>query len=252
MRYFIKIAYDGTKYHGWQKQKNAHSVQQEIEKCLSIVLREKIEITGAGRTDTGVHALGQYAHFDTSYPIPPDFFYKINGILPNSISILNVFEAPQNFHARFDAVFRKYIYRISRKKNPFELERSLFLPIPLDLELMQNAANQLLKFKNFSSFCKSHANNQTYFCDIHYAEWKTSDEEHILEFHIQANRFLRGMVRAIVGTLIDVGKKKITVEDFINIILSENRQNAKMNVAPFGLYLVEVGYPPNSLKKLDL
>jgi tRNA pseudouridine38-40 synthase len=252
VRYFIKIAYDGTKYHGWQKQKNAHSVQQEIEKCLSIVLREKIEITGAGRTDTGVHALGQYAHFDTSYPIPPDFFYKINGILPNSISILNVFEAPQNFHARFDAVFRKYIYRISRKKNPFELERSLFLPIPLDLELMQNAANQLLKFKNFSSFCKSHANNLTYFCDVHYAEWKTLDEEHILEFHIQANRFLRGMVRAIVGTLIDVGKKKITVEDFINIILSENRQNAKMNVAPFGLYLVEVGYPPNSLKKLDL
>lgn len=248
-RYAIQIAYDGMKFNGWQIQNNAISVQEEIEKALSVVLKEKIQITGAGRTDTGVHATGQFAHFDTSRSLNPKVLYAFNGVLPRSIAILAIYQTKPEFHARFDAVYRRYLYRICFKKNPFELERALFVPYPLDIEKMQEAAQELIKFKNFASFCKAHANNKTYWCDIHFAEWKINQDT--LEFHIQANRFLRGMVRGIVGTLMEVGKGKLTLSEFIKIIESQDRTKAKMNVLPYGLYLVEVGYPEGFLLPLN-
>jgi tRNA pseudouridine38-40 synthase len=249
-RYFIEIAYDGMKFNGWQIQKNATSVQETLEKALSIVLREPISIVGAGRTDTGVHATGQFAHFDTENPLNQNFIHQINGVLPYSIAIMNVYNSPNRLHARFDALSRRYLYRITKKKNPFEKERALFLPISLDLEKMKIAATELLKYENFASFCKAHGDNKTYLCDIQFVEWKES--KYILEFHIQANRFLRGMVRAIVGTLLEVGKGKLNVQDFIEIIQSENRKNARMNVVPYGLYLTHVIYPENSLIKINV
>ncbi len=240
-RYAIKIAYDGTKFNGWQIQRNTITVQQVLEDALSLLLKEKIRIIGAGRTDTGVHATGQFAHFDTNNYLKDNFLNKINGILPNSIAVLEVFKTIPNFHARFDALYRKYIYKITTQKNPFLLERSLFIPYPLNFENMQLASKELLKFDDFKAFCKAHSNNKTYLCKVNQAEWKIYEQN--IEFHIQANRFLRGMVRAIVGTLLEVGKEKISVNDFISIIRSGDRKKAKMNVAPYGLYLVEVGYP---------
>ncbi len=248
-RYVIKIAYDGMKYKGWQIQENASTVQEEIEKALSIALREKITIVGAGRTDTGVHATGQFAHFDSSKKLDFNIVHFINGILPYSISVLNIYKSIPEFHARFDATFRRYLYRICLKKNPFEIERALFVPYKLDMQKMQEASQQLLKFKNFASFCKANSDNKTYFCDIHFVEWKRNHD--ILEFHIQANRFLRGMVRGVVGTLLDVGKGKLSIPEFIEIIESQDRKNAKMNVLPYGLYLVDVGYPAGLLMELN-
>lgn len=247
-RYVIKIAYDGTKFNGWQIQNNALSVQEVLEKSLSTVLREKISIIGAGRTDTGVHATGQFAHFDTTQNLNTNFIHSINGILPCSISVLEVYKTHPEFHARFDATYRRYLYRITLKKNPFEIERALFIPYSLDIQKMQKASQELLKFQNFASFCKAHADNKTFLCDLHFAEWKINN--HILEFHIQANRFLRGMVRAIVGTLLEVGKGKLSIQEFIEIIESQDRKKAKMNVMPYGLYLIDVGYPEGFLMNL--
>ncbi len=248
-RYVLKIAYDGMKYKGWQIQENAITVQEEIEKALSIVLREKISILGAGRTDTGVHATAQFAHFDCTKKLNTKIIHAINGILPYSISILDIYKTIPEFHARFDATFRRYLYRICFKKSPFEIERALFVSYQLDIQKMQEAAQQLLNFKNFASFCKSNADNKTYFCDIHFAEWKINHS--ILEFHIQANRFLRGMVRGIVGTMLEVGKGKISIPEFVEIIESQDRKKAKMNVLPYGLYLVDVGYPEGLLSLLN-
>lgn len=249
-RYVIKIAYDGMKFNGWQIQENALTVQGELEKALSTVLREEIKIVGAGRTDTGVHATSQYAHFDTIQELKRKFLISLNGVLPNSISVTDVYKTKNDFHARFDALYRRYLYRITFRKNPFELERALWVPYPLNVEKMQEATQELLKFQEFASFCKSHADNKTYICQLHFAEWKINND--ILEFHIQANRFLRGMVRGIVGTLLEVGREKLSVQDFISIVESQDRKKAKMNVMPYGLYLVEVGYPENTLNTVNL
>ncbi len=247
-RYILKIAYDGMKFNGWQKQKNAITVQEVLEKSLSLILKEDISIVGAGRTDTGVHATSQFAHFDTISTLKPSFLHKINGLLPYSISVLEIYQTHNNFHARFDALYRKYIYRIVTQKNPFEIERALFVSHKLNLEKMQEASQQLLSFEHFASFCKSNADNKTDICKVYLAELKINQP--IIEFHIQANRFLRGMVRAIVGTLLEVGKEKISVQDFIEIVQSRDRKNAKMNVMPYGLYLVDVGYPKGAIQVL--
>ena len=242
MRYFIELSYKGTFFHGWQIQPNAISVQETLEKALSLLLRESIGIVGAGRTDTGVHAKYIAAHFETQASFDPEkLVFKLNSYLPESIAIRKIFRVSSEAHARFDALTRAYEYRIVRHKNPFETESAYFLKANLDIEAMNTAASALLKYTNFKCFSKSKTDVKTYNCELFYAKWEEQGD--LLLFKISANRFLRNMVRAIVGTLIDVGLGKLTIEDVHRIIASENRGEAGYSVPAKGLYLTEVTYP---------
>lgn len=241
-RFFLEIAYNGTNYHGWQIQKNAHTVQVTIQKALSTILKEKITITGAGRTDTGVHAKQLFAHFDTEQEIEFEKLkFKLNSFFPDDIACLSVFEVEKDMHARFNATSRTYEYWISTKKNPFLTQFAYYFPSNLAVDLMNNAATQLIQETDFSSFSKSKTDTFTNNCNITEAYWKA--EKDLLIFTITANRFLRNMVRAIVGTLLDVGQKKITIDAIPNIIASKNRSEAGQSVPAHGLYLTKVEYP---------
>ncbi len=242
-RYFIKLAYKGTAYHGWQKQDNAHSIQQELENALEALLGKSTETLGCGRTDAGVHAREFYAHFDAETRIADEKFivYKLNKILPKDISVSSVFEVKDSANARFDAVSRTYQYYISRKKNPFEIETAYYLYGVLDIGKMNRAAKLLFNHIDFTSFSKSNTQVFTNNCTILKAEWYQKDA--LLIFEIKANRFLRNMVRAIVGTLLQVGKGELSEEEFEKIILSKNRQLAGFSVPAEGLFLTQVDYP---------
>ncbi|MDB5159155.1 MAG: tRNA pseudouridine(38-40) synthase TruA [Mucilaginibacter sp.] len=251
-RYFIELSYDGTDYHGWQTQPNAVAVQEVLDKALSTVLREPIETVGCGRTDTGVHAKEFFAHFDCgSMAHGPSSMVNnirsINSVLPNDIAIKNIFEVAADAHARFDATLRSYQYHIHFNKDPFKNGYSWLLRDEPDLELMNRAAKIMMEYTDFSCFSKSNTQVKTNNCKISRAEWVRADEGII--FHISADRFLRNMVRAIVGTLIMVGKQEILPEAVRGIIESKNRSNAGASVPACGLYLTEVKYPPpNPLK----
>lgn len=249
MRWAIEIAYDGTNYHGWQVQPNGISIQEVLQNYLTLLLREPIEVMGSGRTDTGVHAMGQVAHFDTTNHLPHNFLKKINSFLPPDISILQVAPVFDDFHARFSAIKRYYIYQITTRKDPFLRNKALFCPSPLNINAMQQAASLLLNYEDFQAFCKARSDNEHFLCKIYQAEWKQHD--HLLTFHIQANRFLRGMVRAIVGTLLEVGKNKIHLEEFYKIIEAKDRKLAKANVSPTGLYLKNVFYSSEIFSNLE-
>lgn len=242
LRYFIELSYKGTFFHGWQIQPNAISVQETLEKALTLLLREPIAIVGAGRTDTGVHAKYITAHFETEQIFEPEsLVFKLNSYLPASIAIQNILKVNPDAHARFDALTRAYEYRIIRKKNPFETESAYLLKGNLDVEAMNSAAKELLQYTNFKCFSKSKTDVKTYNCELFYAYWEENDD--LLVFKISANRFLRNMVRAIVGTLIEVGQSKLTVNDVHKIIASEDRGQAGYSVPAKGLYLTEVTYP---------
>jgi tRNA pseudouridine38-40 synthase len=250
IRYFIKLSFDGTNYHGWQSQDNANTVQAEVEKALSILLSNKIEITGCGRTDAGVHAKEYYAHFDMGSLIGEemhkDIIYRMNAILPDDISISNVFLVENNFHARFSAISRTYKYYISRSRDPFIKVYSWNVYGDLDIDKMNVAAAILFEFIDFTSFSKLHTDVKTNNCRIMQAEW--TEEKDILVFTIKADRFLRNMVRAIVGTILDVGKGKLSPEDFRKIIESKNRCDAGFSVPAKALFLVKIeysGFPEN-------
>jgi tRNA pseudouridine38-40 synthase len=247
MRYFLEIAYQGTNYAGWQKQENALSVQAEIEKALKIILKEEIAITGSGRTDTGVHASQQFAHFETANPLKENLGKSLNAILPKDISLLGIYEVKEDAHSRFDAIRRTYQYKIIHKKNPFLENLATFIPYTLDISLMQAAAQKLLLYTEFESFSKVKANTKHFRCQIEKANFFYSkdvfSQTDVLLFEISANRFLWGMVRAIVGTLLEVGRKKISVEHFETIIMARNRARAAAAAPPQGLYLSEVSYP---------
>lgn len=248
MRYFLELSYYGKAYHGWQNQPNAISVQEVLEKALSRLLNENIEIVGAGRTDAGVHALQMYAHFDTEKTfLEKDLIYKLNSFLPKDIAIHNLFKVICNAHARFDAISRAYVYRIALNKNVFNTNTAYYLKSPLNIDKMKEAANILLEYKDFKCFSKSNTDVKTFNCDIESVFFKLENSE--LHFHIKADRFLRNMVRAIMGTLINVGLEKITIPDVHDIIRSKNRGNAGYSVPAHGLYLKEVTYPEN-IKKL--
>ncbi|MEO6284650.1 MAG: tRNA pseudouridine(38-40) synthase TruA [Dyadobacter sp.] len=243
MRYFLEFSYKGTAYNGWQKQNNALGVQQVLEEALAKVFRMPIELTGSSRTDTGVHAEQQFAHFDLEDAIA-DYellIYKLNGLIPRDIGVKNIFLVRDDINARFAATHRKYEYRITKRKNPFLIDKAFLLRAELDINAMNEAAALLLKYNDFESFSKIHTSVNNFRCTITEAVWKDSDE--LLVFHIQANRFLRGMVRALVGTLLDVGKGKNSIGDFEQIILSKNRKVAGVQAPAEGLFLVEVGYP---------
>lgn len=242
-RYFIQLSYKGTNYHGWQIQPNAISVQEILTKAFSTLLKEDIEITGAGRTDTGVHALNYIAHFDSqNNQLHSDlkFLYKINSFLPKDIAVHQIRAVKNESHARFDATSRTYNYYIHTKKDPFLTDSSWYYPHKLDINLMNKAAELLFEFSDFTSFSKLHTDVKTNNCKITEAFWEQN--EHKLIFTITADRFLRNMVRAIVGTLIDVGKNKITLNDFIEIIENKNRSEAGVSVPANGLYLSNITY----------
>lgn len=242
LRYILKLSFKGTNYHGWQKQVNAHSVQSEIEDKLSLLLGAETEIVGCGRTDAGVHAKDFVAHFDSEKEIDCDMLYtRLNKILPHDIAVNKIQKVKDDFHARFDAGYRIYEYWIITKPDPFLTEYAWYVHGKLDMDLMNEAARQLLSHKDFECFSKVHTDVKTFFCDVTYAKWDIQNDK--LVFTIKANRFLRNMVRAIVGTLIEVGRKKITVEDFTRILESKNRSEAGQSVPAHGLFLTEVHYP---------
>jgi tRNA pseudouridine38-40 synthase len=245
LRYFIEISYKGTRYHGWQVQQNAHTVQEEIQRALGILLRQEISITGSGRTDTGVHALQQFAHFDASHGSDTrQLAYRLNSLLPPDIAISRVFTVRTDAHARFDATERAYIYRIHQQKNPFLQEQSYYFSQPLSLNNMNKAAGVLTKAgsTDFSCFSKAKSSQKTHICRISQAYWQ-ADSDLAVSFHISADRFLRGMVRAMVGTLLEIGTGRRSVSSLKEVIDSRDRRRAGRSVPPEGLYLSRVLYP---------
>jgi tRNA pseudouridine38-40 synthase len=245
MRYFIKLAYNGTRFHGWQSQPNAVTVQEEIEAKMSLILRSKIAIVGCGRTDAGVHAKEYFAHFDFEQDLPRNFQYRVNSILSKDIVIKDIFEVPADKHARFDAYHRSYEYHISLTKNPFELETVWQYPYRRDLidfDKMQAAASVLMQFQDFNTFCKSNTDVKTTLCEMKRSEWIYDAENDRLIYHISANRFLRGMVRLIVGMCLNVATGRVTVQQLRQAL--EHKIPLKLNhSAPAeGLFLMDIRY----------
>ena len=233
----------GTHYHGWQKQPNAISVQSKINLALQTALQEDIDVVGAGRTDTGVHAQNYIAHFDSMQELTnfEDLKFKLNSLLPADIAVHELTQVADDFHARFDALSRTYLYSIVQVKDPFSIGESYYVKNKLDLEAMQKASKLLYNHKNFKSFSKVKTDVYTFDCSIEHVEWN-QDHFH-LYFKITANRFLRNMVRAIVGTLIEVGLGKISIQDFESIILSQDRSKAGKSAPAHGLVLKYITYP---------
>ena len=245
MRYFIYLSYDGAAYCGWQRQPDAPSVQQTLEKALSTLLREDIVTVGAGRTDTGVNASYYVAHFDCTQPIDDckRLAYKLNLILPQDIAVSRVRRVRDDAHARFDAQEREYTYIISQNKNPFRRYSAWQYYVELDFEKMNKAAAKLLEYDDFTSFAKLNSNNKTNICHISQAEWRREEnDKSVMIFTIRADRFLRNMIRAIVGTLVDVGRGRYSVEDFEQIICSRDLSRSSAGAPAQGLFLSDIVY----------
>ncbi len=242
MRYFIHFCYNGTHYHGWQTQPNAKSVQESLTHVLTTILGTKTQLTAAGRTDTGVHAQQMYAHFD--YDLPIENFktvHNLNAMLPNDIVVFEIFEVKFDAHARFDATARTYQYHINQQKKAFSNDLSWFFNKKLDLDLMNQAAKLLLYHLDFECFSKTNTDVNTFICHISEAFWETQNDD--LVFTITADRFLRNMVRAIVGTLLNVGLHKINLSEFEEILQSKDRKKAGFSVPAQGLFLTKITYP---------
>lgn len=241
-RYFVVFAYDGTNYHGWQIQPNGNSVQEELQNAMSTILRENIEVVGAGRTDAGVHARRMTAHFETEKAFDcTQLAYKLNRLLPRDISVYDVHPVDADMHARFSATRRTYHYYIHTRKNPFLRHYSCELHYNLDFDLMNHAAERLLHVGDFGAFCKAHADVKTTLCNVTEAVW-VKDGDDAWHFRISANRFLRNMVRAVVGTLIEVGRHRMTLDDFDHVVASGNRSNAGESMPGNALFLEDVEY----------
>jgi tRNA pseudouridine38-40 synthase len=242
LRYFFYISYKGTDYHGWQVQPNANTVQSEINKALATILQTNIETVGSGRTDSGVHAKEQVFHCDISKDKPEEtLLYKMNGLLPADIVVNKVLAVGMDTHARFDATSRSYEYHIHFKKSPFGVNESYFLPKKPDFDKMNQACKILIGEHDFTSFSKVKTEVNNFFCHLQKAEWLFDDEKAV--FYVTANRFLRGMVRALVGTLLQVGYGKSSLEEFTEIIKAKDRTVAGQSVPAQGLYLCAVRYP---------
>ena len=243
MRYFIFFGYDGTNYHGWQIQPNANSVQQELQKALSTLLRRDMEVVGAGRTDTGVHARKMAAHFDWEGEEldAPQLTYRLNRILPRDIAVKDIKRVADDMHARFSASSRTYHYYIHTCKDPFERHYSLQMNFPLDFDRMNQAARHFLHHKDYAAFCKAGGDNKTTLCEVTQAQWVQTSPS-TWYFEITANRFLRNMVRAVVGTLIDVGRGKISERQFLDILHNGSRSDAGESMPGHALFLEEVRY----------
>ncbi|MDO5759570.1 MAG: tRNA pseudouridine(38-40) synthase TruA [Bacteroidota bacterium] len=242
-KYAILLQYNGTNYHGWQIQPNANSIQETLQVCFSNLLKQDIQIIGCGRTDTGVHARKYVAHFCADIMTEEQInqlIRKINIYLPADIRIFDIKQVPMDFNARFDAISRTYKYYISKNKQPFNQDFSWFYPVKLDIQQMNIAAYKLCEYKDFTSFSKVKTQVNNFACTVYLAEWEESKE--YLIFTIKANRFLRNMVRCLVGTLIEVGKGKISIRDFANIIEAKDRRRAGFSAEAKGLFLEQVEY----------
>ena len=248
MRFFIELSYNGRDYHGWQYQPNAISVQEVIEQTLSTLFHETLRLVGAGRTDTGVHAQQMFAHFDATLDFSTEkLIFNFNSFLPKDIAIHNIFKVDNKAHARFDAISRTYKYIIKIPKNAFSFNNAYYLKSELNVEKMNDAAKILLDYENFQCFSKSNRDVPPYNCKIIEAEWAGVKNE--LIFTIKANRFLRNMVRAIVGTMINIGSGKLNVEQLHDIIKSQDRTKAGASVPGYALYLTKIEYPKHIMKQ---
>lgn len=246
MRYFVELSYRGTAYCGWQRQVESATVQESIERVLSLLLRRDVAIVGAGRTDSGVHASFYVAHFDVEEAVDEGWLcYKMNILLPHDIAVGRIYEVAESAHARFDAVEREYTYIIERRKNPFTRGIAWQYSVALDVEAMQRAADELLTHCDFTSFAKLGSDNKTNICDVRHAKWRVR-EDGALVFTIRADRFLRNMIRAIVGTLVDVGRGKYSVEQFVDILESRDLSRCSAGAPADGLFLSDVCYPFSS------
>lgn len=242
MRYFIELQYDGGAYCGWQRQPEQPTVQGTIEDALTKLLRQPTEIVGAGRTDTGVNASFYVAHFDSEEAIDCDrIAYKLNAMLPHDIAIKRIYNVAEELHARFDAIEREYTYLLSPVKSPFRRHSAWICYYQLNVEKMNEAAEVLLETEDFTTFAKLNSNNKTNICHVSHAEWVVEDDG-TLRFTIRADRFLRNMVRAIVGTLVDVGRGRYTVEEFAEIVAARDLSRASSGAPPQGLFLSNVKY----------
>ena len=242
MRYFIWFGYDGTQYHGWQIQPNGITVQSELQRCLSLLLREEVSITGAGRTDTGVHARRMAAHFDTEQPVDTLVLAKkLNGLLHHDIAVYNIESVAADLHARFSAVSRTYRYYVHTRKDPFLCAYSLELHYRLDYALMNEAGCILMEYDDFGAFCKAGSDVKTTLCHVTHAQWHQTSPT-TWYFEITANRFLRNMVRAVVGTLVEVGRGRMTLDDFREVIEGKQRTQAGESMPAKALFLENVSY----------
>lgn len=239
-RYFIEVSYKGTNYSGFQKQQNSNSIQSEVEKALEIYYKTKFELTGSSRTDAGVHALQNYFHFDTGVNLKEDV-YNLNAILPADIVVKQIFRVADEAHCRFDAIAREYRYYIYQHKDPFLEGRAFYIPYPVDLGLMNEAAAAIMEYTDFTSFSKRNTQVNNFNCTIQLSQW--TQEDSCLVYTVKANRFLRGMVKGLVGTMLLVGKKKIDIAAFRSIIEARDCSKADFSVVSEGLFLKKVIFP---------
>ena len=248
-RYFLEVTYDGTAFHGSQVQGDIPTVQLAVNKALSTLLRKEIETFGASRTDEGVHALCNIYQFDEEEPLHPHFAYKVNAILPTHISLNKLYRLTNpEANARFDALTRQYRYRIYWKKNPFKDKRALYYPYKLDTEVLKETAAILKEYTDFETFSKRNTQTKTMFCTIHRSEWEMHEDE--LHYIVEANRFLRGMVRGLVGTQLQVARGRMTVDEFRQVIEGKDCTKADFSVAGHGLYLENITYPEGLLEEV--
>lgn len=241
MRYFLEVSYKGTNYAGFQVQNNAITIQGELEKALAIVFRFSVSLTGSSRTDAGVHALQNFFHFDIEAPFNPAVIYNINALLPKDIVVKSIFPVPANAHCRFSATAREYTYHISSDKNPFTTDTAWYYPYSVDIELLKQVSAILYNYTDYTAFSKRNTQVFTHQCNILKSEWTA--EDNTLIYTVKANRFLRGMVRGLVGTMLLAGRKKISIADFEAILQSKDCTKANFATPAHGLFLVKVYYP---------
>lgn len=239
-RYFLEVAYRGTAYSGFQSQENANTIQQEVEQAFRTLQRNAVVLTGSSRTDAGVHALQNFFHFDFESPLHPQFVYKINAILPSDIVVRSVKQVADDAHCRFDASSRVYDYFIYRSKDPFLEDRAWYFPYTLNMEALQEAAALLMRHHDFTSFSKRNTQVKTFECSIMESSWR--QQQDCLVYRVRANRFLRGMVRALVATMLQVGRGTLSLEDFRAVIDAKDCTRASFAAPAHGLFLVEVCY----------
>jgi tRNA pseudouridine38-40 synthase len=243
MRYFLEVAYKGTNYSGFQSQKNANTIQAEIQKAFKIILKKELELTGSSRTDAGVHAYQNYFHFDIESELSSQLVYNLNAILPVDIALKDLRKVNDNAHCRFDAVSREYKYHIYQKKNPFLTDTAFYFPYTLDIEAMQKAAVVIKDYSDFTSFSKRNTQVKSFVCDIKESSWVIHDGR--LIYNVKANRFLRGMVRALTATMLNLGRRKIDLTTFRRIIETKDCTLANFSAPAHGLFLTEVCFPGN-------
>jgi tRNA pseudouridine38-40 synthase len=239
-RYFLEVAYKGTNYSGFQVQQNANSIQEEIEITFQTLQKQKITLIGSSRTDASVHALQNFFHFDFEGQINPHFVYKMNAILPDDIAVQKLIPVKPATHCRFDALSREYKYFIYRHKNPFLKDRAFYFPYKLNIELMKQAAELIKDYTDFASFSKRNTQVKTFICQIRESKWDW--EEDYLVFYVKADRFLRGMVRALVATMLKIGREKMTIKEFKNVIEEKDCTKASFAVPGSGLFLIAVNF----------